>query len=373
MSALEIQQLSKRFGSHVVLSEIQFSVEEGEFFVLLGPSGGGKSTILKLISGIESPDSGRILLNGRDITALPPRQRNVGMVFQDYGLYPHMNVFENIAYGLEARGMPKDEITRRVQDSAAKLGLTPLLTRIVVDLSGGEQQRVALARALAKDADVYLFDEPLSNLDPKLRAQARRDILMVHRAKGKPSLYVTHDQAEALAIADRIGIIAHGRLQQVGTPDDLLQRPANVFVAGFLGSPPMNLLRVRLRRAETHIALDTSPDTLLHLLPSHQAYLNDYAKSSLILGIPPTALYLPGSPHPDEFFPAGELNGVIESVEPLIGEAIVTLQLNNRQLLTALFRDVDETRFQPGQTLTLLVDASVLRFFDPDTEQAIVP
>ncbi|MHB0966163.1 MAG: ABC transporter ATP-binding protein, partial [Bellilinea sp.] len=242
MGQLEVQNLVKSYGSKEVIANISFSVRDGEFFVLLGPSGGGKSTILKVISGIEKADSGRILLADRDITNIPPRDRNVGMVFQDYGLYPHMNVFENIAYGLEARGMPRAEIATRVKESADRLGLTPLIDRVIVDLSGGEQQRVSLARALAKDAEVYLFDEPISNLDPKLRAQARRDIIMLHRMKQKPSLYVTHDQNEALAIADRIAIIAQGKLQQVGTSNDLIQNPANLFVAGFIGTPPMNLL-----------------------------------------------------------------------------------------------------------------------------------
>ncbi len=256
MGSLDVLDLTKHYGERVVLDNIQFSVSEGEFFVLLGPSGGGKSTILRLVCGIEIADRGKISLNGRDITNLPPRERNIGMVFQDYGLYPHMNVFENIAYGLEARGMPKEEINRRVMEATEKLGLKPMMQRIIVDLSGGEQQRVALARALAKNADLYLFDEPLSNLDPKLRAQARRDIVMVHRTKQKPSIYVTHDQNEALAIGDRIAIIAKGRLQQVGTADDLIRHPANMFVAGFIGTPPMNLLSGAVLRQDRQVRLE---------------------------------------------------------------------------------------------------------------------
>ncbi|MCC7206062.1 MAG: ABC transporter ATP-binding protein, partial [Anaerolineae bacterium] len=246
MASLEIRNLYKSFGRNTVLNDINLTVPEGEFFVVLGPSGGGKSTLLRILCGIELPDSGEIILNGRNITQLPPRERNIGMVFQDYGLYPHMDVRENIAYGLEARNMPKAVVEERVKAAAAKLGITPLLERVVVDLSGGEQQRVALARALAKDASLYLFDEPLSNLDPKLRVQARRDIVMVHREKHKPTLYVTHDQTEALASGDRIGVIAAGRLQQVGAADDLIQRPANLFVARFIGSPPMNLVSATL-------------------------------------------------------------------------------------------------------------------------------
>lgn len=370
MGALELQGLSKRFGSTVVLDDVNFAVDEGEFFVLVGPSGGGKSTILKLICGIEVPDAGRILLNGRDITSLPPRQRNVGMVFQDYGLYPHMNVFENIAYGLEARNMPKDEITRRVQEAAAKLGLTPLLGRVVVDLSGGEQQRVALARALAKDADVYLFDEPLSNLDPKLRAQARRDILMVHRAKGKPSLYVTHDQAEALAIADRIAVIAMGRLQQVGTPDDLLRRPANTFVASFLGTPPMNLLRGTLQSEAGRYQVEVAPDFIVQLPTVWNVALQKYAKRDVLLGIPPTAFFMPGDAH-TESSTISRVNLEVDFVEAMVTETMVAFKQGDALFLNALLGNADESLFQPNTRLMMEIDGDQVCLFDAETEQAL--
>jgi ABC-type sugar transport system ATPase subunit len=371
MGSLEIQGLTKRFGKNVVLENLNLSVGEGEFFVLLGPSGGGKSTILKLICGIETPDTGRILLNGRDITSLPPRERNLGMVFQDYGLYPHMNVFENIAYGLEARGMPKDEVNRRVREAADKLGLTLMLQRVVVDLSGGEQQRVALARALAKNADLFLFDEPLSNLDPKLRAQARRDILMVHRTKGKPSIYVTHDQAEALALGDRIGIVAHGRLQQVGAAEDLIQRPANIFVAGFIGTPAMNLLRGTLSFDQGTFRVEVSPGVSVRLSQEWNAVLQKYNKRQVILGIPPAAFLPPGMPVDELQGPFSQIRGEIDFVEPLVSELIVTLKLAGGLLVNALFVNVDEALFQPGATLTVEVAAAPLCLFDAETEQAI--
>ncbi len=371
MGSLEIQGLTKRFGKNVVLENLNLSVDEGEFFVLLGPSGGGKSTILKLICGIETPDAGRILLNGRDITSLPPRERNLGMVFQDYGLYPHMNVFENIAYGLEARGMPKDEVNRRVREAAEKLGLTPMLQRVVVDLSGGEQQRVALARALTKDADLFLFDEPLSNLDPKLRAQARRDILMVHRAKHKPSIYVTHDQAEALALGDRIGIIARGRLQQVGTADDLVQRPANTFVAGFIGTPSMNLLRGTLSFDQDGFRVDVSPGVSVRLSQEWNAVLQKYNKGQVILGIPPAAFLPAGAPVDASQGPFSQIRGQIDFVEPLVSEIMVSLKLPGDPIINALFVNVDESLFQPGALLTVGVAGALLCLFDAETEEAI--
>ena len=295
MGQLEVQNLVKSYGSKEVIANISFSVRDGEFFVLLGPSGGGKSTILKVISGIERADSGRILLADRDITNIPPRDRNVGMVFQDYGLYPHMNVFENIAYGLEARGMPKAEIVTRVKVSADRLGLTPLIDRVIVDLSGGEQQRVSLARALAKNAEVYLFDEPISNLDPKLRAQARRDIVMLHRMKQKPSLYVTHDQNGALAIADRIAIIAQGKLQQVGSSNDLIQNSTNLFVAGFIGTPPMNLISgIFATDEQGRLQVEFTPGLAL-ILPDYWNHpLLNYQGKRVVVGIPPAAIYPAG-------------------------------------------------------------------------------
>lgn len=371
MGSLEIQGLAKRFGNNVVLDNLDLSVAEGEFFVLLGPSGGGKSTILKLICGIETPDAGRITLAGRDITNLSPRNRNLGMVFQDYGLYPHMNVFENIAYGLEARGMHKDEVSKRVKEAADKLGLTPLIERVVVDLSGGEQQRVALARALAKDADLYLFDEPLSNLDPKLRAQARRDIVMVHRAKQKPSLYVTHDQSEALATGDRIAIIAKGRLQQVGKADDLIQRPANMFVAGFIGTPPMNLLRGTLVAGEDGYRVEVCPGVSAQFPREWTPALQKFGKSQIVLGIPPAAFLPPGAVVDETHSPISQIEGEMDFVEPLVSEVIAVFKLAEGISVNALFQNVNETLLQPGAILRLGIDSSQLCLFDPDTQQAI--
>jgi ABC-type sugar transport system ATPase subunit len=367
--SLEIRGLTKRYGTNVVLKGLDLSVAEGEFFVLLGPSGGGKSTILRLICGIEVPDAGVISLANRDITNLPPRNRNVGMVFQDYGLYPHMNVFENIAYGLEARGMPKEEVSRRVREAAEKLGLTPMLERVVVDLSGGEQQRVALARALAKEASLYLFDEPLSNLDPKLRAQARRDIVMVHRTKKKPSIYVTHDQTEALAIGDRIAIIARGELQQVGTAEELIQQPANMFVAGFIGTPSMNLLPGTVVRGACQVQMEDG--SILQLPESWSHTLQAYPHEKVVLGIPPSA-FLP--PHLEESASAASLNRMdvhVEDVEPLVSELIVTMKLASGLLASAIVQGVDEENYAPGKALTIHVDGEQVCLFDPHTEQAL--
>jgi multiple sugar transport system ATP-binding protein len=371
MNDLEIQELSKRFGENIVVDNISFGVNAGEFFVLLGPSGGGKTTLLRLITGLEKADNGKIFLAGREITNLPSRERNIGMVFQDYGLYPHMNVSKNISYGLEARGMPRDEIEKRVSQATAKLGLTEFLSSPVVDLSGGEQQRVALARAMAKDAELYLFDEPLSNLDPKLRAQARRDIQSVHREKNKPTLYVTHDQSEALAIGDRIGVIAHGQLQQVGTTTELIDHPANLFMAGFIGSPPMNLIAGRVHSEKGQYSVDL-PGFTLPLSAHWKPALERFSTGEVVVGIRP-ASFMEASPFTTTSTnPPVWLTGQVTDVEPLIGETILTLDLGNGLILNGIFQMSDQTP-RIGQNKTIGLDPGQIHLFNPESGQAIYP
>lgn len=356
MSELGLVGVSKKLGDHQAVDDVSFTVNTGEFFVLLGSSGSGKTTMLRLICGLEQPDGGQIILDGRDICGLPPRERNLGMVFQEYGLYPAMDVRGNIAYGLEARGkVSKDEIARRVQEAADKLGLSEMLNRSTQEMSGGEQQRVALARAMVKDASAYLFDEPLSNLDPKLRNRARRDILTVHRAKQQPSVYVTHDQSEAFAMADRVGIMSHGRLEQVGTPDELLERPANVFVARFVGSPPMNVIA----------------------MPEHWAGLAPGGSTAGVLaGFRPEAIrYVGEAAHRDGLQP---LQGTIVDAEPGLTELIVRFTVaggassngsGGDTTVTAVFED--DLDVNPGDVVSFGIDAERIHLFDGRTEQAL--
>lgn len=370
MATIEVQSVSKVLGGNVVLNDISLVVEEGEFLVLLGPSGGGKSTLLRLICGLDMPDSGRILINGTDVTGVPARERNLGMVFQDYGLYPNMNVSQNIAYGLEARGgFSRAEIEQRVSTAAGKLGLGDKLKRPIADLSGGEQQRVALARAMAKDASAYLYDEPLSNLDPKLRHTARRDIMQLHHEKRKPSLYVTHDQSEAFAMADRIALIAQGRLQQLGTTDDLLHAPASLFVARFIGAPPMNLVWGEV--AQQNGTWQFNGDGLHLPLPSHlSAALARYTKLHAVLGVRPGALVPIGVPAEFAIGPANTISGSIVDVEPLVGETMLVVQVGTNTTLSVLFQE-NGNELLPSQSIQLGVDLDHLLLFDADTEQAI--
>jgi multiple sugar transport system ATP-binding protein len=359
---LEVRELNKAFAGDSIIDDVSFEIADGELFVLLGPSGGGKTTIMRLVCGLEAPDSGAIVIAGRDVTRLPPRERNVGMVFQEYGLYPNMDVFHNVAYGLEARGMARAEVQERVTQAAEILGLTSMLRQSVVDLSGGEQQRVALARALAKDADVYLYDEPLSNLDPKLRHHARRQILDIHRRKRKPSLYVTHDQTEALAMADRIGVMAKGRLQQVGTPEQLLDEPENVFVARFIGSPPMNLIPGRLAMNGDRYLVETE-GVRLPLARDWQPLLDRYGKRDVLLGIRPERMSLAVD---------GEsaITAIVEDVEALIGETSVMFRLPGGASLVGLFaQDMDS--LAPGHAAAIAIEDDGVALFDPETESSL--
>jgi len=243
MSKLELINLNKTYTPKVIpVKDISLDVEEGEFLTLLGPSGCGKSTLLRLIAGLEPPTRGKVVINGRDVSRVSPGKRNIAMVFQSYALYPHMTVYENIAAGLKLRKMPSDEIRRRVEDVAQKLGLQHLMDRKPGQMSGGQRQRVALGRALVRQPDVFLLDEPLSNLDALLREQVRADLKQLFEKQQTPVVYVTHDQTEAMTLSSKVAVLYDGNLQQLAPPQEIYNRPANQFVAGFVGSPQMNLL-----------------------------------------------------------------------------------------------------------------------------------
>jgi ABC-type sugar transport system ATPase subunit len=247
MPSVRFEHVRKTFGEATVVEDFDLEVADGELLVLVGGSGSGKSTILRMVAGLEDVTSGTIRIDGRDVTPLPPRDRDVAMVFQDYGLYPHMTVRENLSLGLRLRKIPREEIDRRVTWAGGMLGLAPLLDRKPKQLSGGQRQRVAMGRAMVREPKVFLFDEPLSNLDAGLRAQMRIEIGALQRRLNTTTIYVTHDQVEAMTLGDRIVVLADGRIQQVGRPIDLYRAPVNRFVAGFIGTPPMNFVEGGLR------------------------------------------------------------------------------------------------------------------------------
>ncbi|NGM88161.1 ABC transporter ATP-binding protein [Parapusillimonas sp. SGNA-6] len=291
MATVETRALTKHFdrGSNAV-DGIDLAVQESEFMVLLGPSGSGKTTLLRLIAGLEQPTSGDILLNETVVTGLPPRARNMAMVFQSYALYPHLNVFNNIAFPLHAQGMRRAAIEQKVAWAAKMFGISPLLQRKPRQLSGGERQRVALARAVVREPVVFLLDEPLSNLDAKLRISAREELQQFQRRLSTTTIYVTHDQIEALALGDRIVILDHGTIHQIGTPQDVYERPADTFVATFIGAPPMNLLKqdgqvIMGFRPEHFLPLEAHRDTAgLQRLPFHVQRVENLGSDRLVYG-----------------------------------------------------------------------------------------
>lgn len=288
MAGLTITGLHKRYGGFHALKGIDLTIQDGSFAVFVGPSGCGKSTLLRSIAGLEDVDEGKIAIGGEDVTDLRPRDRDIAMVFQNYALYPYLTVFENIAFGLRSRKFPETEIRRRVGEAAEILGITALLDRLPRHLSGGQRQRVAIGRAIVRQAKLFLFDEPLSNLDAKLRDEMRGEIKRLHKEIGKTMVYVTHDQVEAMTLADRIMLLRDGRIEQEGAPLDLFERPSTGFVASFLGSPTINLIPGRLvtRGGRSAVVLDTGESLDL---PAQRAKLDD-GERPILLGIRPQYL-----------------------------------------------------------------------------------
>ena len=283
MSSVAFRGVSKRFGRVEAVRELTLEVTDGELMVLVGPSGSGKTTALRMLAGLEAVDDGRIEIDGRVVNGVAPRARDVAMVFQDYALYPQMTVRDNMAFGLRRRRLPRGEIDRRVSETSETLGLGELLDRRPRELSGGQQQRVALGRALVREPSVLLMDEPLSNLDAALRVQARGEIRRLQREVGTTTVYVTHDQVEALTLGDRIAVMNEGRLEQTGTPEQLYDEPANVFVGGFIGSPPMSFLRwdgALLGVRPEHVRPWT--DGLLGPIEGHVAYVEALGRETLV-------------------------------------------------------------------------------------------
>jgi len=306
MADVSFQDVTKEFpGATVAVDRLTLDIPDGEFMILVGPSGCGKTTALRLVAGLETATSGTITIAGKNVTHLSPRDRDIAMVFQNYALYPHMTVYKNLAFGLRQRKTGKAEVDRRVTEVSAMLGLDELLARRPAQLSGGQRQRVAMGRALVREPKAFLLDEPLSNLDAKLRVQMRAELKRLHQQLNITTIYVTHDQVEAMTLGDRLAVMSAGKLQQVGTPQDVYERPTNVFVAHFIGSPPMNLLRATVAAGGRAQAGDLSVD-----LPQVPA-------GPCIVGIRPDSLSLREA---DDSRPALDFD--IEVVEPLGGELL---------------------------------------------------
>lgn len=361
MGAITLDRVEKRYpppsGFHAVRG-VSLDIAPGEFLVLLGPSGCGKSTTLRMIAGLEGITEGRILIDGRVVNDVHPKDRDIAMVFQNYALYPHMTVFENMAFALKLRKTPKAEIKARVNEAASMLGLTDLLARKPAALSGGQRQRVAVGRAIVRRPKAFLFDEPLSNLDAKLRTTTRGEIKALHQRLGVTTVYVTHDQEEAMTLGDRIVIMAGGVVQQAGPPLEVYQRPANRFVGAFIGMPPMNMLDGRLEERSGTIAF-VAPGIDVPLPSEWTPKLKPHAGSMVTLGLRPQALRVAG---PSEPGPGVSLK--VELVEPL-GEQVDITGVVSPGALRLVARVQAGATAAVGQAVRLGIEASRVHVFAP--------
>ncbi len=359
MAGVRISGLQKRFGEVSVIEQLDLDIQDHEFMVLVGPSGCGKSTVLRMIAGLEEISGGTIAIGDRVVNDIPPKDRDVAMVFQSYALYPHMTVRKNLAFGLEIRKLPRGEIDAQVKKASAMLGLDPLLDRKPKQLSGGQRQRVAVGRAIVREPAVFLFDEPLSNLDAKLRVQMRAEIKKIQAQTGTTSVYVTHDQVEAMTMGSRICVLNRGILQQVGVPLEVYERPANAFVAQFIGTPPMNLLRGVLSDGGARVLVGALALPLPAALRSAAAGLDG---RKVIVGIRPEHVipaHAPGE---------GQAHVTVEIVETLGDEIVVHGQLDDAPVV---YKEDPHRSPKLGEKAAVRFDLERVHLFDAETEKRI--
>jgi len=365
MASVTFQNVTKHYGNVIAVNNLNLTIADQEFLVFVGPSGCGKTTSLRMLAGLEDITEGNIYIGDRLVNDVPPKDRDIAMVFQSYALYPHMDVTNNMSFALKLRKTQKTEISDRIKQAATVLGIDTLLHRKPSQLSGGQRQRVAVARAIVREPQVFLFDEPLSNLDAKLRVQTRAEISKLHQQLGATFIYVTHDQTEAMTMGSRIAVMKDGILQQVDTPQTLYDRPGNQFVAGFIGSPSMNFFGMQLIRSGDNLFAQS--ETLRLRLPlDRHAVLQDYVGKSIVVGVRPEDLY-------DSAFAApGIKAATIEAkvdVTELMGNEIFLYLLSGSYSFVA--RVDPRSRARVGNTIALTLNLDQLHFFDPTTEQTI--
>lgn len=365
MANVTYRHVYKRFGDVTAVKDMSIEVADKEFLVFVGPSGCGKSTCLRMLAGLEEITEGEILIGDRVVNDVPPKDRDIAMVFQSYALYPHMSVYDNMAFGLKLRKTPKAEIERRVKEAADILGLSQLLDRKPKALSGGQRQRVAVGRAIVREPAVFLMDEPLSNLDAKLRVSARAEISKLHKRLGTTFIYVTHDQVEAMTMGDRIAVLKDGELMQIDTPRHLYTMPNNMFVAGFIGSPSMNFFNATMVSEEGRLYADAGDFRILVPEDRKQDF-NAYSGREVVLGIRPENIHAP------EYVPANintsRIEATVEVIE-LLGHELHLYMNSGRNAFVAIV----DTRLAPsvGSTVDLVVNTDAMHLFDRATEMAI--
>ncbi|MFC4161184.1 ABC transporter ATP-binding protein [Chitinimonas lacunae] len=370
MGALSIRNVKKSYGDTHILKGINLEIDKGQFLILVGPSGCGKSTLLNMIAGLDDISAGEILIGDRVVNHLSPKDRDIAMVFQSYALYPNMTVRKNIAFGLEIHKVPRAEQEQIIARVAKTLQIEHLLDRKPQQLSGGQRQRVAMGRALARDPALFLFDEPLSNLDAKLRVEMRSEIKLLHQRLGTTIVYVTHDQIEAMTLGDRIAVMKDGEVKQFGTPQQIYDEPANLYVAGFIGSPAMNFIPCRLEQEQgcAVVRLDSAgtvqPLRLGRLSDSQRGLLG----REVILGLRPEQLTDPGSAH-NERPGLQALDARVEIAEPTGPDTLVTISING---VKAVARCHPQAVARPGEAMRLLIDPGKALLFDPVSENRLV-
>ena len=374
MASLSLRDICKVYpGNVTAVSNFNLEIEDNEFIIFVGPSGCGKSTTLRMIAGLEEITSGELYIGTRLVNDVPPKDRDIAMVFQNYALYPHMTVFDNMAFGLKPRKTPKDEIKRRVEEAAKILDIEHFLDRKPKALSGGQRQRVALGRAIVREPQVFLLDEPLSNLDAKLRAQMRTEISKLHNKLGTTFIYVTHDQTEAMTMATRIVVMKDGIIQQIDTPTRLYNLPANVFVAGFIGSPQMNFIKARMEETdnkELYVEFGTERKSYKVMLPpskTKQRGITDFIGKEVILGIRPE--HISDDPEVVEKATNGVIECDVEVTEMMGVETYLYLTFLGNSI-TARVAPTSQTR--EGDKIKVALDVEKMHIFDKETEKAIV-
>lgn len=364
MAGIKFEKVVKKYGKVTAIKDADFEVRDKEFMVLVGPSGCGKSTLLRMIAGLEDITSGKLYIDGKVVNQLPPKDRDIAIVFQNYALYPHMTAYDNLAFGLKIRGMKKKIIREKVMEAARILDIEPLLDRKPKAMSGGQRQRIAIGRAIVRNPKVFLFDEPLSNLDAKLRGQMRLEIARLHQELQTTVVYVTHDQVEAMTLGDRIVVLDQGEIQQIDTPENLYRSPANRFVAGFIGTPPMNFLDGQLVKKEGAVFFEDREKAVLIKINPKAPLLNDMGRK-ITIGIRPEHINhspMKGEEHYTSF------SANIQLIERLGHECFAFARLGSRQVAARLPSDIPFDA--PCQT-HLFIELDKVHFFDTETGEII--
>lgn len=362
MAQVKLKNVTKHFGEVEAVKEFSLDISDGEFIILVGPSGCGKTTLLRIVAGLETPTSGEIYIDSDPITKIPPKKRDIAMVFQNYALYPHKKVFDNLAFCLKLRKTPKPEIHSKVNRTAELLGIGELLDRFPHQLSGGQRQRVAVGRAIIRDPKVFLFDEPLSNLDAKLRVSMRAELLDLHQRLQSTAIYVTHDQMEAMTMGTRIVVMKDGEVQQVDTPKNVYGNPANKFVAGFIGSPAMNFFDCVITQENSNLYARTAG--LVLKIPNNKTNnLSNYIGKSLILGLRPEQIEQGGRDNVTSF------KALVRIVELLGSEQLLNLETGGKRFTARLD---PATVFQVGETRGFSANMEMAHMFDPDSGKTVI-